>query len=605
MSDNNEDNRQWFLRINGETVFGPVSTQGLVLWAEQGRILPGHEVSADRKKWEPATGVDFLGMRWFVDDTQGDLRGPLNRLAAEALIKSGKVPEGSRLVENDDEQMPDGQSAANDEEIHHQREAAMPEDILRRRIRELESMVSEQRARLTKLSDADAIEAIQQERDVLSALVKEAEEQRDSIKRSAEKEARANERKQESLRQQIKKLEQECEEANNRLILLDEAAERRDKETIEEAAKMAVMVRQEAVDEAQREKEMREEALRKETQALRAKLAESEKSLASAFNAFELRLESMTDEADALRKKTAELERELHDCKQALAGKTGETQRLAEELESERARSKQLAEDSNAAKQNLRATEERLASSEAAFAELLNDANARDTEYREKIEMLEKDSAQSPEERARFHADQAAVYDLVKAEVSELSEIIEAERSYIEGLKKLCLQRQQKLLDRRQKLLKHVGGGPNEMARRSGREQPSDAQLARLRADLENMRVTYQRELKFAETKERDYKEKIELLEKDANRLKTQMSECERNDEALKETLETLKRCEADLSEERRAREAEREQFRSNQQALLKRIDTLEKQYRVSSPEEIQSTEARSVKLASWMRLKR
>ncbi|MDD2455733.1 MAG: hypothetical protein PHG71_06865 [Kiritimatiellae bacterium] len=605
MSDNNEDNRQWFLRINGETVFGPVSTQGLVLWAEQGRILPGHEVSADRKKWEPATGVDFLGMRWFVDDTQGDLRGPLNRLAAEALIKSGKVPEGSRLVENDDAQMPDGQSAANDEEIHHQREAAMPEDILRRRIRELESMVSEQRARLTKLSDADAIEAIQQERDVLSALVKEAEEQRDSIKRSAEKEARANERKQESLRQQIKKLEQECEEANNRLILLDEAAERRDKETIEEAAKMAVMVRQEAVDEAQREKEMREEALRKETQALRAKLAESEKSLASAFNAFELRLESMTDEADALRKKTAELERELHDCKQALAGKTDETQRLAEELESERARSKQLAEDSNAAKQNLRATEERLASSEAAFAELLNDANARDTEYREKIEMLEKDSAQSPEERARFHADQAAVYDLVKAEVSELSEIIEAERSYIEGLKKLCLQRQQKLLDRRQKLLKHVGGGPNEMARRSGREQPSDAQLARLRADLENMRVTYQRELKFAETKERDYKEKIELLEKDANRLKTQMSECERNDEALKETLETLKRCEADLSEERRAREAEREQFRSNQQALLKRIDTLEKQYRVSSPEEIQSTEARSVKLASWMRLKR
>ena len=75
MSEHHEDNRQWFLRINGETIFGPVSTQGLVLWAEQGRILPGHEVSTDRKKWEPATGVDFLGMRWFVDDTQGELRG--------------------------------------------------------------------------------------------------------------------------------------------------------------------------------------------------------------------------------------------------------------------------------------------------------------------------------------------------------------------------------------------------------------------------------------------------------------------------------------------------------------------------------------------------
>ncbi|MDD4102422.1 MAG: hypothetical protein PHU80_07290, partial [Kiritimatiellae bacterium] len=407
MSENHEDNRQWFLRINGETVFGPVSTQGLVLWAEQGRILPGHEVSNDRKKWEAATGVDFLGMCWFVDDTQGELRGPLNRLAAEALIKSGKVPEGSRLVEAGDEQLTVERTDV-EEGVPHQREAAMPEDILRRRIRELESMVNEQRARLTKLSDADALEAIQQERDVLSALLKEAEEQRDSIKRAAEKEVRANERKQESLRQQIKKLEQECEEANNRLVLLDEAAERREKETIEEAAKMAVMVRQEAVDQAQREKEMREEALRKETQALRAKLAESEKSLAEAFNAFERRLETMTDEAEALTKRGAEMAAELQAAKIALGDKAKLLERLTADLGTERNLSQRLAGELENAKASLHAAEERLNASEAAFAELLNDANARDTEYREKIAMLEKDSAQSPEARARFNADQAA-----------------------------------------------------------------------------------------------------------------------------------------------------------------------------------------------------
>ncbi len=604
MSANQEDDRQWFLRINGETVFGPVSTQGLVLWAEQGRILPGHEVSTDRKKWESAVGMDFLGMRWFVDDTQGDLRGPLNRLAAEALIKSGKVPEGSRLVESGDNQMPVKQPEAAEERLR-QREAAMPEDILRRRIRELETMVNEQRARLTKLSDADAIEAIQQERDVLSTLLKEAEEQRDNIRGAAEKEARTNERKQEALRQQIKKLEQQCEEANNRLILLDEAAERREKETIEEAAKMAVVVRQEAEEEAQIEKEMREETLRIETQTLRAKLAESEKYLAQAFNAFELRLESMTDEADTLKKKLAELDGELQKCRQALDEKNGEAQRLTVDLEAERERSKRLAEASDAAKTELRAVEERLVASEAAFADLLNDANARDTEYSAKIEMLEKDSAQSPEERARFHADQEAVYELVKSEVAELSELMEAERSHIESLKALSFQRQQKLMDRRQKLLKHSGGSPNEMARRVGREQPSDAQLARMRADVENLRVTYQRELKFAETKERDYKEKIKLLENEANRLKAQAAESERGEQELKETLGALQRSEADLSEERRARESEREQFQSNQRALLKRIETLEKQYRVSSPEDVQSTEARSVKLASWMRLKR
>ena len=81
-----EDTRQWFLRIGGETVFGPVSTQGLIVWAEQGRILPGHEVSTDRKKWLQAVSVDLLAMRWFVDDGEGELRGPLNRVAAEALI---------------------------------------------------------------------------------------------------------------------------------------------------------------------------------------------------------------------------------------------------------------------------------------------------------------------------------------------------------------------------------------------------------------------------------------------------------------------------------------------------------------------------------------
>lgn len=603
MSENQEDNRQWFLRINGETVFGPVSTQGLVLWAEQGRILPGHEVSTDRKKWEPAVDVDFLGMRWFVDDTQGELRGPLNRLAAEALIRSGKVPEGSRLVESGEEALAVEHPGSKDE-APHQREAAMPEDILRRRIRELESMVNDQRARLTKLSDADASEAIQQERDVLATLLKEAEEQRDSVKRAAEKEARTNERKQESLRQQIKKLEQQCEEANNRLILLDEAAERRDKETIEEAAKMAIMVRQDAVDEAQREKAMREEALRRETEGLRAKLAASEKSLGEAFNAFERRLETMTDEAEALKKRLAELEDELQAGKLTLDEKAGVEKRLAGELEAERALSKRLTGELEAAKAGVQSAEERLSASEAAFAELLNDANARDTEYREKLGQLEKDSAQSPEERARFYADQAAVYELVKTEVSELSEIMESERSHIERLKELSLQRQQKLMDRRQKLLKHVGGSPNDMARRAGREQPSDSQLARLRAELENLRVTYQREVKFAETKERDYKEKIDLLENDSNRLKAQTAELEKNAQEYQEAHELLQRREAELSEERRSREAEREQFQSNQRALLKRIDNLEKHHRVASPEEIQSTEARSVKLASWMRLK-
>ena len=89
---------QWFLRTGPDVVFGPVEKQGLLLWAQQARILPGHEVSTDRKNWKSAVSVEFLDMCWFVDDDDGDLKGPLNRQAAETLVKNGKFSAKARIV---------------------------------------------------------------------------------------------------------------------------------------------------------------------------------------------------------------------------------------------------------------------------------------------------------------------------------------------------------------------------------------------------------------------------------------------------------------------------------------------------------------------------
>jgi len=103
---------------------------------------------------------------------------------------------------------------------------AMPEDVLQRRVHELETMVSEQRERLSKLSDANALETIQHEREVLAALLKEAEAQKEALVRNAEKDARAHERKLEQLRQQVKRFEQQLEEtagAAPRLTELEQA----------------------------------------------------------------------------------------------------------------------------------------------------------------------------------------------------------------------------------------------------------------------------------------------------------------------------------------------------------------------------------------------
>lgn len=592
-----DDQRQWFLRINGETVFGPVSTQGLVVWAEQGRILPGHEVSQDRKKWVQAVAVELLDMRWFVDDGDGELRGPLNRMAADALIKSGKVSESAQVVAADDVEAeaaaapPAGEKRARD---------TMPEEVLQRRVRELETIVSEQRERLSKLSDANALETVQQEREVLAALLKEAEAQKETVVRNAEKDARANERKLDQLRQQIKRLEQQREETAGegpRLTELEQALQFHERQSGE---------REQIV--ATREAELT--AAQARVAELETRLVEAERAAARAA----------TDEA-ALAEGAQRIEALAADLAQASArAETAEAARAAAESraraseaewEEERMRVKALGQKleqaearAETAEVALAEAEARARADEASLAEVLNDANARDIGYQEKIAELEKMCAQPPEETARFFADQAAVYELIAAEVAELASSLEREKTQAEQLKTWSAQRQQSLLERRQKLLKHLGGSPGDMTRRTAREQPSDPQAARLRADLENLRVTYQREMRLAETKERELQEKVRLLESESSRLLSQIVAGEKRSQQIEELEVQTRQREHELAVERKNREEEREQFEANQRALLMRIETLERAAKPSTPEEIQSSEARSVKLASWMRLK-
>ena len=592
-----EDTRQWFLRIGGETVFGPVSTQGLIVWAEQGRILPGHEVSTDRKKWLQAISVEWLDMRWFVDDGEGELRGPLNRLAAEALIKSGKVPEGAQLVSADDVE----QDAAAERETKRSEKPThelVPDDVFRVRIRELESMVTSQRERLAKLSHADALETVQHERDVLSSLVKEAETQRDNILRNAEKDARAHERKQELLRQQIKKLEQQLEESNNRILMSDEAAASKPVQIDKtESEQQVEQVRGEAAEQVA--------ALKREADGLKAKLVLAGQAIAEARASGEAERASLSRENEALVKRVSDLEQAIQ-FHERHAGETGQILTTREaELAAARERVASCERRIGLAEAAVCAAEERACASEAAFAELLADANTRDNTYLEKIAALEKACALPPDETARFYADQAAVYDLVKTEVEELSKTMESERTHVEQLKEWSLQRQQALLERRQTLLKQLGGSPGEMTRRSVREQPSDPNAVRMRMELDNLRIAHQRELRLAEDRERDMQRKLRVFEAEASKLQGQVSEGDKMGRRMQDLSELLRKREQELADERKSRDAERAQFQGSQQALLMRIDTLEKASRPTTPDEIQMAEARSVKLASWMRLKK
>ena len=596
-----EDTRQWFLRIGGETVFGPVSTQGLIVWAEQGRILPGHEVSTDRKKWLQAVSVDLLAMRWFVDDGEGELRGPLNRLAAEALIKSGKVPEGAQLVSADDVE----QEAATEPETKRTEKASfepVPEDVLRVRIRELESMVTSQRERLVKLSNADALETVQHERDVLASLVKEAETQRDTILRNVEKDARTHERKQELLRQQVKKLEQQLEESNNRILMSNEAAAARPEQIDKTVAEKQV---DQARNEVAEQTAEQVAALKGEVEALTARLALAGQALAEVRASGEAECVLLAGENETLLKRISEWELalQLHERRgeemsQILSARDDE---LAAALERVGASERRVGLAEAAA----RCAEEQAREGEAAFAELLVDANSRDNVYIAKIAALEKACAQPPEETARFFADQAAMFELVKSEIAELSKTLETERTHVEQMKEWSSQRQHSLMERKQVLLQQLGGSPGEMTRRAVREQPSDPNGARLRIELDNLRIAHQRELRQAEEHERDMQRKLRVFESESSKLQGQVMEGEKLGRQMDALAELLRKREQELADERKNRDAEREQFQGSQQALLMRIETLERAAKPTTPDEIQMADAKNVKLASWMRLKK
>ena len=89
---------KWYLRTQDDT-FGPETRDRLLEWAKMGRIQPGQEVSPDGETWQAVEDVPFLDMRWSIDIGDGTPRGPFNKHAAEALLRSGRLPPGSKLVE--------------------------------------------------------------------------------------------------------------------------------------------------------------------------------------------------------------------------------------------------------------------------------------------------------------------------------------------------------------------------------------------------------------------------------------------------------------------------------------------------------------------------
>ena len=455
---------QWYLRTQDET-FGPESRDRLLEWARMGRIQPGQEISSDGETWTPATEVPFLDMRWSIDIGDGHPRGPFNKAAAQALLSSGRLPRGSRLVEVrppfETPVAPQGEDRACRDQSGET--PLPPEGGTRPRASE-------------HVAPPDESPALHREIERLREALKEAE----SRVRTARREAK------------------------------DAAEAARSAE-----ARMSAVMAQSAT-------------------------IESEK------------VQALKDLGELAAAKAAR-----------------ETELAAERAEAQQA---------------------------------LMASKANETKYEDRIQELSDELKRLPP-TARLAADaQAAVYALMKDEADDIAAGIEDETRALDELRRLHQTRRERLVARRQEILKRIGTDAEDMTRRALMAHPEDPRTAHMRQELEALRILQEKAAAESDRKVRDLSAKLRERDAEVKRLQQQAADMTVLYRQLQDVRERLQRREKELLEERQKAEAERRQHAAAQQALMARLSALEMGLPGATN---QSREARSVRLAPWMGLKK
>ena len=460
-------NNQWYLRTQDET-FGPESKARLLEWARLGRIQPGQEISSDGETWTPATEVPFLDMRWSIDIGDGRPRGPFNKMAAQALLSSGRLPPGSRIVEVrppfETPKTPSGGTNFS---------SSAPGGTRSRASETPTPAPPENPAPPAPPDESPA------------------------------------------LRQEIERLKESLKEAESRV----RAARREAKEAAEAArsaeARMSAVMAQSAT-------------------------IESEKAKA---------LKDLDELAAAKAARETELTAERAEAQQALAA-----------------------------------------------------SKANETKYEDRIQELSDELKRLPA-TARLAADaQAAVYTLMKDEADDIAAGIEDETRELDELRTIHQARRERLIARRQEILKRIGTDAEDMTRRALLAHPEDPRTAHMRQELEALRLLQEKATAESDRKIRDLAAKLRERDAEVKRLQQQAADTTILYRQLQEMRERLQRREKELMEERQKTEAERQQHAAAQQALMARLSALEMGLPGATN---QSREARSVRLAPWMGLKK
>ena len=123
-----------------------------------------------------------------------------------------------------------------------------------------------------------------------------------------------------------------------------------------------------------------------------------------------------------------------------------------------------------------------------------------------------------------------------------------------------------------------------------------------MRQELEALRLLQEKAAAESDRKVRDLAAKLRERDSEINRLRQQVSDTTVLYRQLQEARERLMRREKELVEVRQKAEGERQRYAADQQTLMARLSALEMGLPGATN---QSREARSVRLAPWMGLKK
>jgi chromosome segregation ATPase len=278
-----------------------------------------------------------------------------------------------------------------------------------------------------------------------------------------------------------------------------------------------------------------------------------------------------------------------------------QNERLEAKIRQMREDNKSIRAELSSAQTLLAAKDSVLAERNSELAEKDSAARASEAEYENRIQLLSEEIKRLPP-TARLAADaQAAVYALMQEEAEELAAAIEAENREAEALRLYRQKRTERLIARRQEILKRLGTDAEDMTRRALLAHPDDPRTTHLRQELDALRLLQEKTALDSEQKIRDLTTKLRECEMELKRRESQQNDIATVYRQLQETREKLQRREKELMEERQKGEEERQQHAAAQQALLTRLSALEMGLPGATH---QSREARSVRLAPWMGLK-